>query len=778
MANFTNKMDVPQGELQSKVYDVLNSASDSGINLNTHYTIEKKDVCSDVSVKDGAIEEVSTMLAMMEADAGIDNLDQEDLDKMDQETERNAIDKEFDDVGEEDIEQLDDSIPENSPTTSIDTVDSDGDVDSEVSVISTEPESDLDTEDLDGGSITVELPDDVDPRDLKISIDGEEYEYDDGDISSSEDGEVNSILVDVPDGVDPTDITVNVNGSEYVIAPEEAENLETTSEKEVVDDEEIDSDIDNLSKEDLKDMKVQTENSKLELEDSGLEDSELDDSEDEDMEEEDLDDEDDSDDEDTYSDEEEDEESDSEDEEEDEVEVEDEDMEEDDTSIEESLKIMNNKLAYSYGGQWKFYENDNDLDLTIDMNNDQAEDLLPDIHDALSGDGTISDTGIGAATDSLSMEINSETVSSNGNNIEDMQGEELVDTSIGDDKVYATENYYIKGLSRATNKKLKRISNILEGTGNRSVQNKALKIINESFAPASKKISKLIDKYVGKTKLKESTLNKVSRMLSEMDANIAHTNYPEIDKSELSYSASSSWVNSDGNLKTTYPTMNQAEVFSSNVIPSKRVMTNLRNGIGSDKPHINSKGNYLASEGYRFNVDDSYRMIKPLDEVSVTTTSLPLARNASWNNKNASGTLIETAYRNEAKVNYKLLKATHLYYINEGKSSSDYMFPIGTIINNKVYAIPKAIEEATALFASPMYTKKFSESALRKIRGVLDHYLGKMGKRSPWSEGKCVDVSTIGKCVNISRVSYNPLKIAEMELKKQEKDKAMKILRG
>ena len=123
------------------------------------------------------------------------------------------------------------------------------------------------------------------------------------------------------------------------------------------------------------------------------------------------------------------------------------------------------------------------------------------------------------------------------------------------------------------------------------------------------------------------------------------------------------------------------------------------------------------------------------------------------------------------------MKKSHLYWENDGSKESDYKFPIASIVEGQAQIIPEAITEATKLFASPSFITRFSESALKKIRNVLDFYNGKMGKTSPWKENKQLNVTEAAKITMIDRTQYNPLMVLK-RLSEQEKARNLINLRG
>ena len=189
------------------------------------------------------------------------------------------------------------------------------------------------------------------------------------------------------------------------------------------------------------------------------------------------------------------------------------------------------------------------------------------------------------------------------------------------------------------------------------------------------------------------------------------------------------------------------------------VLRNLNNAFGAGK---------IAKEVKDSNV---------VTEVSVPRWSLPIAENASWDSIKAGKMLMESAYKSASKVDFDTLKKTHLYWENQGLNESDYKFPIASIVEGKPQIIPEAINEATQLFASPSFITRFSESALKKIRNVLDFYNGKMGKTSPWKSNKQLNVTEAAKITMIDRTQYNPYAVLK-RLSEQEKAKNLINLRG
>ena len=166
-------------------------------------------------------------------------------------------------------------------------------------------------------------------------------------------------------------------------------------------------------------------------------------------------------------------------------------------------------------------------------------------------------------------------------------------------------------------------------------------------------------------------------------------------------------------------------------------------------------------------------------EVSTPTEVLPIAENAAWNSIDAEKTLMECAYNRGSNVNFRFLKATHLYWEGTGFNKDDYKFPIADIVDGQAQIIPQAIIEASNLFSSPVFTKKFDNVTLNRIRGTLDYYLEQMGRVSPWKSGKCLNLTEASKITMISRAPYNPYKLWENRINSIEKAKAAEtLLRG
>lgn len=715
MANFSSHM---QGQSRGKLYDdidkILNSSGSKALDIKTYEKVESDPLQKDISVKTGAVTEVTKLLKMLESDTAIDNLTDDDLDHLSHKPD---------------------------------------DEEEDVTVISTEPETDLgndendesdesDDELEDGNndelaSITLDIPDEINPRDVSISVGDINFAptgIDMDDDSPSDIDDVSSITMDIPDGLNPEDVKISVGDKTFSM--DDNQDLE--------DDDAEDDDMD----EDLG-----GEDEDVDLGDE--EDAELDSDIDYDDE---LDLEADLDEEDEPSEEEDEEEEHSEpdgDEGPDPKKPSDDDGDENkDDDMTESLKMINHKLYLNN----KKYEGEEIPDINFTpkiIDTDSSEKLIPEIEKALDGEGNmiVVDNASGSATDDGTMGTTNatEVISSTGEKIPDNVDEKKI---LSDAKADIPEE-------------------ILDNSVEESTLNSKLNSIIENFINPS-----------------ESVIDKLSKML-ENDSASSGDAYPEI--TDASVDASSSSVTSSGdpnkpiNTNKELPevpagdinnkSVGTVDINASNRFDTeqmKEITTSLNNAMAKTN-HMKSTGSY--AENFKMIVDDSGKIVKPLTEVTTATISLPFANNAEWNANKASGFLTETAFKNPTSVNYKLLQATHLYYINEGKAPEDYKFPIGTIIEGKAYVLPKAIEEAAELFSSPIFTMKFSEGSLNKIRNVIDFYLGKMGKTSAWKEGSCLNLNENENIMKIQRTVYNPYKLIEKQLRESNVANAAQLLR-
>lgn len=111
---------------------------------------------------------------------------------------------------------------------------------------------------------------------------------------------------------------------------------------------------------------------------------------------------------------------------------------------------------------------------------------------------------------------------------------------------------------------------------------------------------------------------------------------------------------------------------------------------------------------------------------------LPVAENAKYSAYKASKNVMESAQKPDTSYNTNILKQTHLYYMNEGKSIMDYRYPIADVIDGNVYAMPEAIDKMVEMFSNPSMVKKIGAPIVKVVRARLMPYLEAMGKKAPW----------------------------------------------
>lgn len=404
------------------------------------------------------------------------------------------------------------------------------------------------------------------------------------------------------------------------------------------------------------------------------------------------------------------------------------------------LRWMARKLKSIMEGDDLDSHSDGDGKLSAEPLDDDASDMIGDINDNLSDDGELTDTGNGAVDDSESTlgtpDEADDDVEVEGDDVVSSNGKKY-DTEEDEDAML-TDNYHM-----------------------------LMTAIREAYAKkkGKKKDKKVALKKVDKKAAKKKVEKKGKKKLSEGDtsSDLTSNPTPELNKGDqINVGPESSRTTVDKNpplSENRMKTLEDTALGSFNAQEMTSVLRNLNNAFGTGK---------VAKE-----VRDS----SVVSEVSVPKWSLPIAENASWDGLKASKLLIETAYKSESKVNTDLLKKTHLYWEGTGSKESDYKFPIASMVEGQAQIIPQAIDEATTLFASPSFISRFSESALKKIRNVLDFYNEKMGKKSPWKENKQINVTEAAKITMIDRTQYNPLAVLK-RLSEQEKAKKLINLRG
>ena len=409
------------------------------------------------------------------------------------------------------------------------------------------------------------------------------------------------------------------------------------------------------------------------------------------------------------------------------------------------LRWMARKLKGIMEGDDLDSHSDGDGKLSAEPLDDDASDMIGDINDNLSDDGELTDTGNGAVDDSESTlgtpDEADDDVEVEGDDVVSSNGE-MYDTEEDEDEML-TDNYHML------------MTAIREAYAKKKGKKKDKKV-------ALKKVDKKAKAKKGKKKLSESNLGSMNFNVDGGDYYYGKDGMPEVNDSPKNVGPESSRTTVDKNpplSENRVKTLEDTALGSFNAQEMTSVLRNLNNAFGAGK---------VAKE-----VRDS----SVVSEVSVPKWSLPIAENASWDGLKAGKLLIETAYKSESKVNTDLLKKTHLYWEGTGSKESDYKFPIASMVEGQAQIIPQAIDEATTLFASPSFISRFSESALKKIRNVLDFYNEKMGKKSPWKENKQINVTEAAKITMIDRTQYNPLAVLK-RLSEQEKAKKLINLRG
>lgn len=401
------------------------------------------------------------------------------------------------------------------------------------------------------------------------------------------------------------------------------------------------------------------------------------------------------------------------------------------------LKWMMKELKKIMEGDELDSHSDDEGKVVAEPLDDKAEDMIGDISEEISDDGELTDTGNGAVDDS---EITLGSPDEADDDVE-VEGEDVVSSNgehhdtEEDEDAMLTDNYHMlmTAIKEAYAKK----------KAEKKKKDKKMPLKKTDKKDAKKKVEKK-----GKKKVSENTEPVVDYPETKVEPTKVST--PKFDTSHTEKTPVS-----EGKMKTLEDTV----LGSFNAQEMTSVLKNLNDAFGTGK---------VAKE-----VRDS----SVVSEVAVPKWSLPIAENATWDSLKAGKLLSETAYKSESKVNFDLMKKSHLYWENDGSKESDYKFPIASIVEGQAQIIPEAIDEATQLFASPSFITRFSESALKKIRNVLDFYNGKMGKTSPWKENKNLQVTEATKITMIDRTQYNPYAVMK-RLYEQEKAGKLINLRG
>lgn len=765
-----------------------------------------------VAAIEATLKYVDKILKEDDEDLDVDDedMDDEDLDDMEADEPVDDDDVDFeddsdtgfgddgDDLDDEDLDEcglmegdegLDDDLPEDDEDLDLDT---DEDMDDE-DLPANDGEDDLDVEDSDDedlaeGFMYFEGDEGLDDTEVVSTEPDEDLDMEDDDMG--EDNVTGAISVDLPEDIDPNDVEVTVGDSTYVPDIDSAEDVDDMGDEDLDMEDDEDFDEDMPEDDDMDDVSESTYNIYQdqspydEDDDPEIDDVTDDEDEDLDMEDDDVDLEDndiEDEDDDTldvseaavmralnnilYEDERSDSSltsdpscstgddpidcecdiDDSEDRESglsgDEGEVTDADIPIEKGTIQPEeaaeLRWMTKKLRGIMEGDEDSHKEDGKL--SAEPLDSDAEDIIDDIGDSLEDDGPLTDIGDGAVEDG-------ETTLGSPDEVEDIEdgdieltssnGEGIEDDELDDDETHLTDNYY-----------------------------KVMTAINEACKKCGKKGNKkaAVKKAV-KAALAKKKKDKKFKMVKEgVDA------YPEMsgvadyvgNKNFGSVNTKATATAKKGADELQNKTLENTVLGNFNKSEMNSVLKSLNNAFGTGSTTVSKE------------IRDS----NVVSEVSVPTQALPIAENATWDGVNAGKLLVETAYKSESKVNTNLLKMTHLYWLNEGTDPSDYKFPIASMVEGKAQIIPEAINEATQLFASPSFILRFSETALKKIRNVLDFYNEKMGKKSPWKSNNQIQVSEAAKITMIDRTSYNPYAVLK-RLSEQENAKKLINLRG
>lgn len=712
---------------------------------------------------------------MEDDDPEIDDVDDEDADLDDDEDmddDEDLGDLDDDELSDpEDDEDVDDDLAEGFLFEGDDGLD---DMSDGTEVVSTEPDSDLDDDMGDddvAGAISVDLPEDIDPNDVEVTVGDSTYvpdidsgedtdsEMDDSDMDTDDDMEddmEDDMPVSESYGLGRYGYNYNKFGHLYegdedlgdeddVDLDDEDMDDDTDTDLDDVDDASMDDDIDDVDDEDMNDE----DDDELDVSEAAVmkalnnilaEDERSDNSLNSDPSDytgdEPIDDEEDIDD--------------SEDKEsglsgsEGEVTNADIPIEKGTIQPEEAaeLRFMANKLKGIMESDDESHKDDGKF--SAEPLDSDAQDMVGDISDSLEDNGALTDIGDGAVEDgesTLGSPDEAEDIADGDVEFTSSNGEGIDEDDLEDDETHLTDNYY-----------------------------KVMTAINEACKKCGKKGNKkaAVKKAVKKALAKKKVTPKKGKKFKM----VKESAYPELDgvadyvgnaslKSVNKSATATAQKGADAITEKTGKTLENTVLGNFNKSEMTSVLKSLNNAFGTGSTSVSKE------------IRDS----NVVSEVSVPTKALPIAENASWDGVKSGKMLMETAYKSESKVNTNLLKMTHLYWENDGSEASDYKFPIAALVEGQAQIIPQAIDEATQLFASPSFILRFSESALKKIRNVLDFYNEKMGKKSPWKSKDQIKVSEATKITMIDRTSYNPYAVLK-RISEQENAKKLINLRG
>jgi len=181
--------------------------------------------------------------------------------------------------------------------------------------------------------------------------------------------------------------------------------------------------------------------------------------------------------------------------------------------------------------------------------------------------------------------------------------------------------------------------------------------------------------------------------------------------------------------------------------------------LDEDLPVDDEEDVIIADDGVEdaeLEEDDEDKLEEALKVLN--TSLLPIAENAKYNAFQANKNILETAQQADTSYDITSLKQTHLYYMNEGKHTMDYRYPIADVIEGNVYAIPDAIIKMSEMFSNPSMVSKIGAPIVKIARARLTPYLEAMGKKIPWGKKSNLVITEKGMLLTVchKREAHDP----------------------
>lgn len=250
------------------------------------------------------------------------------------------------------------------------------------------------------------------------------------------------------------------------------------------------------------------------------------------------------------------------------------------------------------------------------------------------------------------------------------------------------------------------------------------------------------------------------------------------------------------NMNRAFDAANKYQQLAENILVSKaikdidRLMEDLNLDAGkipSDAGDDNSDGNL----GISGTVDEAKNKFMDnmglVDNVKENYTPLPIAENAPWDVVKATKNLNEFVTNEDFKINFNIYREAHLAYDpNNPKDLMGYHFQIADVVNGKLMAIPKAIENMITYFKNDQIVdfKEMDPETVLRARAILEVYAERLNFEVPWKnqgDRSNMRMTESEQYMKITRdfKQFNPFEMLKSIKENEEKKlKNQKLLKG